>query len=276
MKRVIILMTMGIAACGGGASSFSVSPSSSNAVPGGAGQIALKVSGAKSFNPNITPGQIKHYLITVSGDDFSSIQTVVAGDATEATIDGIPTGAHRTVTIAALNPNDQTIREGEANDVAIPGGVATEVPITMQAVPVITNVADGAFVANSRLRLNIFSDPATIVELTADTGQTVMTLNDVVENRPMVATDASSGVASFVPSKMVPGDYTLTVRDSKTGRKSQVSIVVTDGARERGAPLVSGARSVDRRSMMQGGEVFSVPAMQRVGMSPTILGMRAE
>lgn len=276
MKRLMIMMTVGIAACGGGANSYSVSPSSSGSVPGAAGHLAIKVSGAKSFNPNIPAGQIKQYLITVSGDGFSPIQTVVAGDATEATVEGIPTGDHRTVTVVAMNPNDQTIREGEAGDVAIPGGVATEVPITMQAVPVITNVADGAYVANTRLRLNIFSDPATIVELTADTGNSTTTLNDVVENRPEVATDASTGVASFVPPKLAPGNYTLTVSDSKTGRKSQVAIVVTDGAHERGAPLVSGARAVEQRFMMQGGEVFAVPTAQRVGMSPIFLGMRAE
>ncbi len=274
MKRLILMMTMGIAACGGGANSYSVSSSTSG--PGGTGQIALKVSGAKSFNPNIPAGKIKQYVITVSADGFAPIQTAVSGDATEASIDGIPTGDHRTVSVVAINPNDQTIREGEASDVAIPGGGATEVPITLQAVPVITNVADGSYVANTRLRLSIYSDPATTVELTADTGKTVATLNDVVENRPLVATDASTGVASFVPPQLAPGDYTLTVRDSKTGRKSQVSIVVTDGAREHGAPLVSGARLVDRHPVMQSGEIFAVPAAQRVGMSSVFLVMRAE
>lgn len=205
----------------------------------GSGKVALAISGAKSFNPSITPGQIVQYEITVSGEGFDPVKTVIPGDATEATVEGIPTGAHRMVHVAAVNPNQQKIREGEATDVEVPDDAVTEVPITLQAVPVITNVAEGAYVANTRLRFRIYSDPASLVELTSATGETSVALTDVVENRPAVATDAATGLATFVPPKLAPGDYLLTVRDAKTGRKSQVTVVVTDGGRERAAPLKS-------------------------------------
>lgn len=234
----LLAMTGVLPACGGGGDSDSAGAPAMVAAPGsGSGQVALVIKGAKSFNPSITPGQITQYEITVSGEGFEPIKTIVAGDATDALIPGIPTGAHRMVHVAAVNPNQQKIREGEATDVEIPGDAVAEVPITMQAVPVITNVADGAFVANTRLRFNIYSDPASIVELTSSTGETSTALTDVVENRPTVATDAATGVATFVPPKLAPGDYLLTVSDAKTGRKSQVSVVVTDGARERAAPI---------------------------------------
>lgn len=203
----------------------------------GNGQVALLITGAKSFNPLITPGQITHYEITVSGEGFEPVKSVVAGDATEATITGIPTGAHRMVHVAAVNPNQQKIREGEAADVEIPDDAVAEVKVAMQAVPVITNVADGAYVANTRLRFRIYSDPASVVELTSRTGETSAVLTDVVEKRPTVATDAATGLATFVPPKLAPGDYLLTVSDAKTGRKSQVTVVVTNGGRERAAPL---------------------------------------
>lgn len=236
-ERIIVLLTTAclLTACGGGAGVPTMVTS-----PGtGSGQVALIITGAKSFNPSITPGQITQYEITVSGEGFDPVKTVVAGDATEATITGIPTGVHRMVHVAAVNPNQQMIREGEATDVEIPSDSVAEVPIVMQAVPVITNVADGAYVPNTRLRFSIYSDPASLVELTSGTGETSAVLTDVVENRPTVATDATTGVAAFVPPKLAPGDYLLTVRDSKTGRKSQVNIVVTDGSRERAAPLKS-------------------------------------
>lgn len=207
-------------------------------VPGsGSGRLALRITGARSFNPAITPGQIVQYDITVSGEGFEPVRTVVAGGATEATITGIPTGAHRMVHVAAVNPNQQKIREGEATDVEVPDDAVAEVRVAMQAVPVITNVAEGAVVANTRLRLRIFSDPASIVELVSDTGGASAVLTDVAENRPTVATDAATGVAAFVPPKLAPGEYRLTVRDAKTGRKSQVNVVVTDGARDRAAPI---------------------------------------
>lgn len=228
-----LAMTAVLAACGGGAGS----PALVMAPGSGSGQVALAITGAKSFNPLITPGQITQYDITISGEGFEPVKTVVAGDATEATIAGIPTGAHRMVHVAAVNPNQQMIREGEAVDVEIPADAVAAVPITLQAVPVITNVADGAIVTNSRLRFSIFSDPASLVELTSSTGEASAVLTDVVENRPIVATDAATGVAAFVPPKLAPGDYLLTVRDAKTGRKSQVNLVVTDGSRERAAPL---------------------------------------
>lgn len=267
MKKIIFIMMLALTACGGGAGSSgalmpgAVAPSAST----GAGRIALKVSGAKSFNPNIMPGQVTQYVITVSGEGFTPIQTTVAGDASEATIDGIPTGEHRMVHVAAVNPNGQKIREGEATDVAVPNDAVAEVPLAMQAVPIITNVADGARLSNTRLRFSIFSDPAAIVELTAATGEKSEALTDIVENRPMVATDAATGLASFVPPKLAPGDYLLTVRDSKTGRKSDVTVVVAEGAKERGAPLVSGARHLGTRGVMQAG-----------GPSGKFLGMRFE
>lgn len=268
MKWIILTMLMlTVAACGGGAgSSGALTPGAvAPSVATGAGRIALKVTGAKSFNPNITPGQVTQYVITVSGEGFTPIQTTVAGDATEATLDGIPTGEHRMVHVAAVNPNGQKIREGEATDVAVPNDSVAEVPLAMQAVPIITNVAEGARLANTRLRFTIFSDPAAIVELTAATGEKSEALTDIVENRPMVATDAATGLANFVPPKLAPGEYLLTVHDSKTGRKSEVAVVVTDGAKERGAPLVSGARHHEKRGVMQMG-----------GPNGKLLGMRFE
>jgi hypothetical protein len=253
VKIIFAMMMLTMAACGGGAGApgastpGTVTPS----IATGAGRIALKVTGAKSFNPNITPGQITQYVVTVSGEGFTPIQTTVAGDATEATIDGIPTGEHRMVHVAAVNPNGQKIREGEATDVAVPSDAVAEVPLAMQAVPIITNVADGAHLANTRLRFTLFSDPAALVELTAVTGEKSEALTDIVENRPTVATDAATGLANFVPPKLAPGEYLLTVHDSKTGRKSAVTVMITDGAKERGAPLVSGARQHGKSGVMQ-------------------------
>ncbi len=240
----VLAMTALFTACGGGGGESSTRSPAMGTAPGsgsgngnGSGKVALIITGAKSFNPNITPGQIIQYEITVSGEGFDPVKAVVSGDAADATIDGIPTGTHRMVHVAAVNPNQQKIREGEAADVEIPNDAVAEVPITMQAVPVITNVADGAYVSNTRLRFKIFSDPASLVELTSATGETTSVLTDAVENRPTVATDASTGLATFIPPKLAPGDYLLTVRDAKTGRKSQVAVVVTDGGQERAAPL---------------------------------------
>lgn len=43
-----------LSACGGGSNTSMMTPSA----PGtGNGQVALKISGAKSFNPSITPGK---------------------------------------------------------------------------------------------------------------------------------------------------------------------------------------------------------------------------
>lgn len=239
------MLHLAMAAVVAGCSSDGAGPGATGSSPGtGSGQLALRITGAKSFNPTIPPGQIRNYEITVSGDGFEPVRATVAGDATEATVTGIPTGDHRRVQIVAQNPNGQKIREGEAADVVIPGDAVVEVPIAMEAVPVITNVADGAFVANTRLRFTIFSDPATVVELSSEKEAKTEVLTDMVENRPAVATDAATGLATFVPSKLAPGEYVLTVRDAKTGRKNVLPLTVTDGARERAAPLKSVAMPV--------------------------------
>lgn len=260
-KMIMCVVAAGISACSSGGSG---PPAFTSSQGSGSGRLALRITGAKSFNPNIKPGQISQYEITVSGEGFEPVKMLVAGDATEATIDGVPTGEHRMVHVAAVNANGQRVREGDATDIAVPNDAVAEVPLTMQAVPIITNVAEGARIANSRLRFTIYSDPATLVELTALSGESSQSvaLTDVVENRPQVATDAATGLASFVPPKLAPGGYLLTVRDNKTGRKSEVTVVVTDGGKERGAPLVSGARGHASVGVMRLGGVAGRFLMQ--------------
>lgn len=281
MKRftIIAIATLTVVGCGGGgggSSAVSSTSSISTSAATGSGKIALKVSGAKSFNPTITPGKISQYQVTVSGPGFEPVVAIIEGDAAEATVSGIPTGEGRMVQIAAINPNGQKIREGEAANVLIPEDTVAEVAVTLQAVPVITNVAEGAHLANTRLRFSIFSDPATLVELRSNTGESSEVLTDMVENRPTVATDAATGLAAFVPPKLAPGDYLLTVVDAKTGRKSEVTVTVTDGSRERGAPLVSGARQKSAGGLMQTGGIVPATSLHRVGMTSAVLGMRLE
>lgn len=249
MKRmgIIIALVMTSTACGSGAGL----PGPNATAPGtGSGRLQLVITGSKSFNPNIVPGQISQYQITVTGADFAPIQVVVPGDATEANVTGIPVGAQRAVQVLAFNPNAQVIRAGEAADVSVqPDAIAT-LPIHLDAVPIVTNVADGAIVPNTRLRLKLFSDPASLVEITAEHNGATQLLLDVSGGLNAVATDASTGVGQFLPTTLAPGDYTLTVRDTHTGRSSQVNVRVTDGLRERGMPLSAGGRMTNGKLMV--------------------------
>lgn len=228
MKRILILLSLlALAGCSGGNMS-------------GGGMIALKVMSAGGFSSNAEHGRIEKYRVTVTGEGIEApIEAEFPGDAEEGVVGDIPIGNDRTVEVRALNPNDVAIREGEAHEVKVGGGT-TEVSITLEAVPIFTNIAAGNTIENTRLVFKIFSDPANPVIVEEIIGAEVSPMIDASTNLAEIHLDESTGLGRIAPVLMEPGKRVFAVRDLVTGRTHKVDVTVVDGTGRRPAPIVAG------------------------------------
>jgi hypothetical protein len=230
-----LLILLAAAGCGG----------KGGAAPG-EGSLAVAISGARSFNPNIEHGKIAKYVVTIAGEGIASpIVAEFSGDAAEAVIDGVPTGEGRTVVVTAHNPNDATIRAGEAYNVEVDGDL-TEVPVAMQAVPIFTNIADGATVDNTRLVFKVFADPAHPAAIEERGESERQVLVDASTSSPQVVLDLATGLGRHAPALIAPGEHRFAIVDLATGRESEAAVLLVDGTGRRPAPIVSAAMAMPR------------------------------
>lgn len=228
---VIVLFLL--ASCGGGATS-----SDPSTCTGACGVVKLVVNGSQSFNPNIEHGRIVTYRVTISGDGIDSpITAEFDGTATEGVINGIPTGGGRQLVVEAVNPNSAIIRQGEKSDVKVEGGKTAEVEVTLESVPIFTNLADGNDLDNTRLAFQIFSDPANPVVVEDVTSDAPSALADVSTQAAEINPDTSTGFGKLAPVLQSTGQHKYTVRNVNTGRYSTVVVNLMDGTKRKGAPF---------------------------------------
>jgi hypothetical protein len=230
MKRYLILILL-IMASGCGVQSKANS---------GEGTLSLSVKNSKSFNPNIEHGLIVNYQILITGPGIkTSITTTFDGTATSGKVDGIPAGENREVIVTAINPNQMTIRQGEASGVKIIGGQTTDIDITLESVPIFTNLTDGNTLDNTRLIFKIFADSPSSVIVEKKAEQEFSPLINPATSLAEIKLDVNTGLGQLVPALQPVGAHTFQTRDLNTNRSSQVTITLTDGTKRRPAPLYS-------------------------------------
>lgn len=241
--------------CGGGGAD---APITSEARTGGAVQLVITGTKAAAVSART---QVATYRVVVSGPGFDPLTTVFDGTATDGTIAGIPVGDDRHVFVTALNVDDEAVREGEARDVVVPADDVAQVPITMEVVPLFANLRADRVVPNSRLRFELQGAPghplAVLAGTTAEGGDAVAAPNlaplvDAALNLRYLPTDATTGLVTLAPNRLPPGRYQFVVRDQLTGRQSTVAVLLTDGTKARGAPLVTAGRDAT-----QAGGIFT-------------------
>jgi len=203
----------------------------------GEGSVAVVVSNSKSFDPNARHGRVESYVVTIEGEGIAEpIEASFEGDATEGIIDGVPVGRDRTVSVVAVNPNGATIRAGESSGVSITEGL-TPVEVQMQAVPIFTNIRDGAAIDNTRLVFRLFSDPQNPVVAEEISDGVSSGIADASLGVAEIQLDVATGTGKLSPLVMPPGDRRFVVRDLVTGRSSSVLVKLLDGSKRRGAPF---------------------------------------
>ncbi len=229
---LIVFVVACLAGCGG-----------SQTLDEGAAILAVKVQGARSFNPSVAPGQIEVFEVRVSAPDIPEpIVAEFSGDAAEGVIEGVPTGSDRVVEVIARNANAQTIRAGEAPGVRIGGGM-NEVDVALESVPIFTNLTAGAVVENTRLIFRLFADPEhpLLIERIADDGADALV--DPATSVAEIQLDFNTGLGRMAPAVIEAGMYRFRVRDLVTDRASEVEVRLIDAGTRRPAPLFSAAQA---------------------------------
>lgn len=213
--------------CGSGGETFSRAENA----------IAVIILNSKSFNPNIEHARILKYRVSVEGNEIiEPIEAEFPGDAVEGVIENVPAGTGRVVSVTAINANEQTIRAGETCCVEVTDGV-TDVAVELESVPIFANIRDDAFVDNTRLAFQIFSDAGESVVVENASGENNAAVADASTGLSEVVFDTSTGLGRVAPVVMPAGEYKFRVRNLKNGRASEVGVHLLDGERKRPAPF---------------------------------------
>ncbi|MBI4211311.1 MAG: hypothetical protein HY540_01610 [Deltaproteobacteria bacterium] len=233
MKRSLFLILLTVAACGG-------APGHTENV----GSLSILVKNARSFSESSDHERIANYRVTVTGKGFEPIQKIFSGDQTEGVISGIPAGDGREVAVEALNGFDQPIRGGEAEGVDISGGDTATVDIALESIPIFTNLTSGKAIENTRLVFRVLSDADDVVEILDKTEAAETSLVNPSNSLSEISLSASKGRGELAPTVREVGKHTFSVRSLRTGRKSEIELMVTDGTKSRPAPLFAAENGV--------------------------------
>jgi len=202
----------------------------------------LIVHNAKAVQGSAPYSRVAKYLVTVTGPGIAEpLVGEFPGDATEGVIEGVPAGEGRVVEVTAINEDDWTLRAGEEDGIKINGGSTADVDITLEAVPVFTNISPESVVENTRLIFRVYSeepDPVVIEDLFG--AQSDLIVNPST-SAPEVDLDQSTGLGLLAPRVRPIGQHEFTVRSTVNGRSNTAQVRLLDGALRKAAPLVAGS-----------------------------------
>ncbi len=229
---IILFVVIGYGcSSGGGQNSSEVNSDSAS--------INLAVIHTTERDSHYLVGRIARFLIVVEGDNLQPIKLNVSANAHEVEIENVAPGENRKITVTAFNRDDQAIREGVSELFSIAKGETKEVSVKLEAIPVFINVHDGNVVSNKRLVFEILADPGESLTVEDVTEKSVEPLVSLSTNSNEISTNASTGLGLFNPMNVRLGERTFQARSTKTGKFSNVKLVVTDFELRKPAPLYS-------------------------------------
>ncbi|HQG13207.1 MAG TPA: hypothetical protein PLT05_02475 [bacterium] len=234
MKRGIsyIFMVMFFASCGaGGGNDYS-----------GGGSVGIKIVDHEPSEVELVDYLPNEYVVTITGDGIEGgITAKFDGDASEGSIDEVPTGDDRTVAVEAVNARGIKIKSGVAHGVVVGDG-QTDVEVEMKYHPIFVNLADGGTVENTRFMMKLLADPSSFVRVVAqridDQNAGEFSVSDEPTADDLFQADKVSWRFAVSPPVMEPGRYRFSAIDDISGLDSSVEIRIVDGRGLMPAPLV--------------------------------------
>lgn len=214
----------------------------SDCAGGDCGSVTLVVHNAKSVQGDAPYSRVARYVVTISGPGIEEpLVGEFPGDATDGVIEGVPAGKDRVIEVEAINEDDWTLRQGEEEGVKVNGGSTADVDVTLEAVPVFTNLKKESVVENTRLIFRVYSeepDPIVIEDLFGSQADLMV---DPSTSAPELSLDQSSGLGVLSPRVRPIGQHEFTVRSTVTGRSNTAYVRLLDGTKRKAAPLVAGS-----------------------------------
>lgn len=231
---------------------------------GPTGTVSLKVRYAQSFDPNAVNAEVVEYRVTVFSDSLPlPVLKVFPAGTPSATFTGFAGGAEVNVLVEYVNGDGAVIRRGRSAPVVIRAGTDTPVVVTVNNVPIFTNVKDGATVVGSRFVPRVFA-PGISFEIEDGFNGAVSLLPDVIDGALSFSV-GEGNVTQVLPVRVPPlsvGDHVLTVRDPGTGEATSVRVRAVERSGKRALTTTAGgyAGSI----LGDGAKVFNLPEYFRL------------
>jgi len=204
------------------------------------GLARLVVNNSRSHDSLHSYSEIDFYRATITGIgiDFPIIAEF-DGKAENGTMSGIPVGNDRVITIDAVSKRGEIIRKGIRDNVLVEGNKVNDIEISLNSVPIFTNIKNGNTIPSTRLRPEVFADPGETVEIIRVINEQETPIFNISSNTSEIYADTNSGLATLDPMDIGLGEYSLIVRSLETGYESSVDIKIIDGTKIKAAPLYS-------------------------------------
>jgi len=223
MKQIqlhIILMIICLSACGG------------SSAPHGKSLLNLTFSTDHPFDPNISPGRIDHYKITISGESLSNtLVQEFSPSAGTVYFDGFAAGATMQILVEALNDNAQVIGRGRTETV-VQEDQYTDAAIALKHVPIFTNIYEGTSVYANRFVPKVYAPAGLEFQVMEAVDGNLTALPDVVSGEVSFSISEAEASVSAIRTVHTPrfaiGAHQLTVQDPSTGESSTVDVNVLD------------------------------------------------
>lgn len=203
--------------------------------------------------------QVTSFLVTVTGEDLEE-PVVMNLDASTASTDlnDVPVGTARTFSVEAFNSEGMCVRRNEISGVTVTKEATEPIVVSLNTVPLITNLRNGNKVISTRLRINGVGEPGGSLEFIdiPEETQIESLLFDVALGDDVISPSMSLGTFNFNPPTLAIGDHTFTVRDLDTGEKSDVTVRLIPAGSLPGTGIVSFG-AINASSVSSGGIPWS-------------------
>lgn len=169
--------------------------------------------------------QVAGFVVTISGEDLD--QPVILNldtDTTGTSLKDIPYGSSRIILVEAKNSEGMVVRRKEVTGITIDREQTEPIVVSLNTVPLFTNLRDGSRVIVTRLQMLGVGEPEGRLEIMDDFGGTQDVLFDMIVGDSLVSPSISAGDFTFLPPELSLGMHTFTVSDLDNGEQSSVTV----------------------------------------------------
>ncbi len=169
--------------------------------------------------------RVVRFVVTVTGEDLAEPVVInLDADSTGTELNELPDGTARTFLVEAFNSEGMVVRRKQIMNVTIDKDNAEPIVVSLNTVPLFTNLRSGNRVIVNRLKLLGVGEPGGRLEIDDATEGSSDVLLDVSLGDSVISPSISLGTFTMAPDTLALGRHTFTVRDLDNGEQSQVSV----------------------------------------------------
>lgn len=171
--------------------------------------------------------RVQSFVVTISGSDLSEdVVTSFSAETASMQVQDIPEGETRTLTVEALNSEGMVVRRRALEEITIDKDTTEPIVVSLNTVPLFTNLRDGNRIIVSRVRIRGVGEPGGRVVLEDSFNGSISPLLDISSDDVSLSTSAGAGDFNLVPASMNLGTHSLLVRDPDTEEFSEIKVRV--------------------------------------------------